>query len=273
MLRLAAAIVVLLVVACTGDAAETGTASTQPVLVGTVIHVFDGDTIKVKLDSGAVVVRLHSIDTPEHDQPWGPEATAALVSRVQGRQVSLEVVTQDSYDRLVADVFLSGENINAWMVQQGDAWAYRHYLEDRSYCSLEADARASRRGLWSQPPDSWRAPWQWRAVGRGEAVAYSSFRDETVAHCIAAMPGLPPPAKPDAPASNAGTSSASVPAPAGTPAGKCLIKGNISKSGRIYHVPGSAGYDKTRIDVSQGERWFCSEAEARAAGWRPPAGQ
>ena len=52
------------------------------------------------------------------------------------------------------------------------------------------------------------------------------------------------------------------------PASNCLIKGNISKRGKIYHLPGSASYDQTDIDVSQGERWFCTEAEARAAGWR-----
>jgi endonuclease YncB( thermonuclease family) len=50
----------------------------------------------------------------------------------------------------------------------------------------------------------------------------------------------------------------------------CPIKGNISKSGRIYHVPGAQGYDKTNIAPSKSERWFCSEDEARAAGWRKP---
>ena len=44
---------------------------------------------------------------------------------------------------------------------------------------------------------------------------------------------------------------------------------DISRSGtRIYHVPGGPWYARTRIDTSKGERWFCSEAEARAAGWR-----
>jgi endonuclease YncB( thermonuclease family) len=50
--------------------------------------------------------------------------------------------------------------------------------------------------------------------------------------------------------------------------GDCPIKGNVSDSGRIYHVPGSRAYGPTRIDPERGERWFCSEAEARAAGWR-----
>jgi endonuclease YncB( thermonuclease family) len=49
----------------------------------------------------------------------------------------------------------------------------------------------------------------------------------------------------------------------------CSIKGNISSKGeRIYHVPGQDHYSKTRISPHKGERWFCSEAEARAAGWR-----
>ncbi len=49
----------------------------------------------------------------------------------------------------------------------------------------------------------------------------------------------------------------------------CNIKGNISRDGtRIYHVPGQYFYDRTRINTGKGERWFCSEAEARAAGWR-----
>lgn len=52
--------------------------------------------------------------------------------------------------------------------------------------------------------------------------------------------------------------------------GGCDIKGNISAKGeRIYHRPGQVDYDSTRINPAQGERWFCSAAEAEAAGWRP----
>lgn len=49
----------------------------------------------------------------------------------------------------------------------------------------------------------------------------------------------------------------------------CAIKGNISGGGRIYHVPWGPYYDAVRIDTARGERWFCSEGEAIAAGWRP----
>ena len=50
----------------------------------------------------------------------------------------------------------------------------------------------------------------------------------------------------------------------------CDVKGNISfKSGkRIYHLPGQSFYDQTKISPDRGEAWFCTEAEARANGWR-----
>jgi endonuclease YncB( thermonuclease family) len=49
----------------------------------------------------------------------------------------------------------------------------------------------------------------------------------------------------------------------------CLIKGNISSSSeRIFHVSDAQHYDRTKINTANGERWFCTEAEAIAAGWR-----
>lgn len=50
----------------------------------------------------------------------------------------------------------------------------------------------------------------------------------------------------------------------------CVIKGNISFSTgeKIYHMLGQEYYDKTVIDESKGERWFCTEEEAQDAGWR-----
>lgn len=52
------------------------------------------------------------------------------------------------------------------------------------------------------------------------------------------------------------------------PAG-CAIKGNVSDGGRIYHTPWSPWYAKVVMRAEKGTRWFCSEAEAMAAGWRP----
>jgi hypothetical protein len=49
----------------------------------------------------------------------------------------------------------------------------------------------------------------------------------------------------------------------------CNIKGNINTNGeRIYHIPGQKFYSATTIRWRYGERWFCSEEAARAAGWR-----
>lgn len=57
---------------------------------------------------------------------------------------------------------------------------------------------------------------------------------------------------------------------AGISSRACQIKGNVSiNSGElIYHVPGQMFYADTKISPEYGERWFCSEAEARAAGWK-----
>ncbi len=58
-------------------------------------------------------------------------------------------------------------------------------------------------------------------------------------------------------------------APAENIPGSCNIKGNINaKKERIYHAPGCGSYDKTVIDESAGEKWFCSEQDALDAGWR-----
>jgi endonuclease YncB( thermonuclease family) len=55
------------------------------------------------------------------------------------------------------------------------------------------------------------------------------------------------------------------------PPDSCPIKGNINREGeRIYHLPGTRAYDITIIHVEDGERWFCTEADAIEAGWRAP---
>jgi endonuclease YncB( thermonuclease family) len=53
-----------------------------------------------------------------------------------------------------------------------------------------------------------------------------------------------------------------------TPPG-CAIKGNVSHAGMIYHMPWSPWYGKVVMRAGKGTRWFCSEADALAAGWRP----
>jgi endonuclease YncB( thermonuclease family) len=52
----------------------------------------------------------------------------------------------------------------------------------------------------------------------------------------------------------------------------CAIKGNITENGRIFHMPWSPWYARVKVEPEKGERWFCSEAEATEAGFRPVAG-
>ena len=54
---------------------------------------------------------------------------------------------------------------------------------------------------------------------------------------------------------------------------KCTIKGNISwrnNDEKIYHCPNWRDYNRTSVDESNGEKWFCSEQEALAEGYRRP---
>ncbi|MEK7719466.1 MAG: thermonuclease family protein, partial [Bacteroidota bacterium] len=61
----------------------------------------------------------------------------------------------------------------------------------------------------------------------------------------------------------------SFPSTSSNPSPDCKIKGNIGATGdKIYHLPGCGSYEKTKIDESRGEKWFCSESEAVSAGWR-----
>lgn len=125
-------------------------------------RAIDGDSLEV---NGAEI-RLHGIDAPEYRQPcrlrghhWpcGREAKQALASEIRGKRVVCEVRDRDSYGRFVATCSIAGRSLNAWMVGQGWAFAYRRY--SRAYIDEEAQARAARRGIWSGEVVE---PWKWR---------------------------------------------------------------------------------------------------------------
>lgn len=48
---------------------------------------------------------------------------------------------------------------------------------------------------------------------------------------------------------------------------KCMIKGNIDRTKKTYHVPGCTQYPYAIVEEDIGEQWFCSESEAKAAGY------
>lgn len=49
----------------------------------------------------------------------------------------------------------------------------------------------------------------------------------------------------------------------------CTIKSNIDKAtgSRLYHLPRCRHYNQIVLDADRGEKFFCSEAEAKAAGF------
>jgi endonuclease YncB( thermonuclease family) len=214
------------------------------------VDITDGDSFEI----GGTRIRLHAVDAPEGRQTcvrngslWrcGEEAAAKLRSLVAGRTVTCTRKDTDNYGRMVAVCSNGAADLGEQMVTAGLALAYRQYGND--YVDAENAAHAARRGLWA-----------------GEFTAPSEYRQSQRADSGAAAP------RQDSRPTRQSRPAAPGPAPS-TPAG-CRIKGNISDNGKIYHLPGSEHYDDTRIDESKGERWFCSEQEARAAGWRAPRG-
>lgn len=202
-------------------------------------RALDGDTLAL----GGLTLRLFGIDAPETDQTcgaadgadWacGAAAAARLAALIEGVELACVAEERDRYGRVVATCFADGRDLGAALVAEGLAWAYLRYSD--AYAGLEAEARAAARGLWQGPA---LAAWDWRRAEGFRAAAGA------------------PAAAPDAAA----------------PEG-CAIKGNINaRGGRIYHTPASRDYVRTVIDEAKGERWFCDEAEARAAGWRPAGG-
>lgn len=145
-------------------------------LLGSVVAVIDGDTIDV-VDRGKVrhKVRLTGIDAPEGDQAFGQAAQENLARMVAGKSVRIEHSKLDKYGRVLGKVWVQpadcprcGMTLDTSHAQllAGMAWWYRYYAKEQSpedrgrYESAEDEARARRRGLWSDPhpinPYDWR---------------------------------------------------------------------------------------------------------------------
>jgi len=81
---------------------------------GRQIHVVDGDTFRY----GTERVRLRGIDTPELNEPGGQAARLRLEELLRSGPVRMVPHGRDVYNRLVADVFVNGENV-AELLQVG----------------------------------------------------------------------------------------------------------------------------------------------------------
>jgi len=155
--------------------AHTQTQTNQPYeLVGKVIRVADGDTLTLRHATNERI-RLASIDSPEKDsgsdrpgQPYAEAARKYLADRVAGRNVALFCYETDRYGRHICDVPLNDggslTTVNQALVLAGLAWANQQgggkYLRDDTLLSLQAQAKAAKRGLWAEPNPT--PPWVWR---------------------------------------------------------------------------------------------------------------
>ena len=71
------------------------------------VRAVDGDTIRV----GGERIRLRGIDTPEMNEPAGPAAKQRLDELLRSGSIRIVPQGRDVYHRLVADVFVNGQNV------------------------------------------------------------------------------------------------------------------------------------------------------------------
>jgi endonuclease YncB( thermonuclease family) len=201
--------------------------------------VIDGDTI----DMTGTRIRLAYIDAPEAQQTcnregadWacGAAATEALAAILDGQSVSCTVIDTDVYGRNVAQCRTRVFTLGREMVRRGMAIA----LENAPHEYGEASEVAQRLnyGLWAS---TFELPVDWRATN-----------PQTSPRVVQSQPQSQPtqPQRERVYRNEFG----------------CAIKGNRSRRGDwIYHLPGRPYYNETRP-----EELFCTETEARAAGYR-----
>ena len=140
--------------------------------------VTDGDTIEIHGQD----IRLHGIDAPESGQRcYRPDGTAwrcgqkgslALDRRIGDGPVRCTWSEKDRYGRLIGTCYQRGTDLNAWMVGNGWAMAYRRYSRD--YVPEEREARQADRGIWNGDVVP---PWDWRDGERLNRSS-SSTRDQ-----------------------------------------------------------------------------------------------
>lgn len=191
-------------------------------------RVVDGDTLVI----GAEHIRLYGIDAPEHDQTCTAAGAAWDCGLWAGQALSALVKGREvACTGLDRDRY--GRLVARCRVGGADLGAA---------LVAQGAATAYRRYSLDYVGAEDSARRAGLGIWRGTVEAPETFRHETFRHEAAATESAPP--------------------------GACAIKGNISNHGRIYHLPGQEHYANTRIDPKRGEAWFCTEAEARAAGFR-----
>ena len=126
------------------------------------VKVSDGDTFTCKGTYQRLIqVRLAEIDAPESGQAYGNQARKKLNSLIYKKTVRLTNERQDKYGRVVATVFSGSQNVNFAMIEQGYAWHYDRYSNNKQYAAAQKLAQSQLRGLWADKgkivnPEDWR---------------------------------------------------------------------------------------------------------------------
>lgn len=133
-------------------------------LSGEVIHVSDGDTVRLLVGKETIRIRLFGIDAPESKQAWGGKSRDKLRALVYRKKVRIIGGKKDRYGRVLGTIMLGDVNVNKEMVRSGMAWVYRQYNKDKSWVRIEEQARREKRGLWQEKRPV--APWDYRRQKR-----------------------------------------------------------------------------------------------------------
>ena len=125
------------------------------------VKISDGDTFTCRRNGRNMQVRLADIDAPESGQAYGNQARKALNKLIYKQMVTLKNTKQDKYGRTVATVYSGSTNVNLAMIEQGYAWHYDRYSNNRHYAAAMRQAQAKKRGLWADKgkivkPEEWR---------------------------------------------------------------------------------------------------------------------
>jgi len=131
------------------------------------VQVTDGDTLRI----GDQKFRLYGVDAPESKQTCknargkeyacGQVSFQALQDKIGDQPVECVEKNKDRYQRSVAVCYVNGEDINAWLVENGYAVAYTDYGKD--YVSQELTAKSEKAGVWQ---GKFEMPWAWRKQNR-----------------------------------------------------------------------------------------------------------
>jgi len=130
-----------------------------------VIRIVDGDTIVIQYDGKYEKVRLLCVNTPEsvhpdkkQNIPMGKVASKYTMKKLTGKFVNLEFEIKKlrgNYGRLLAYVFVDGQNFNLDLVRQGLSPYYTKYGKSEKYDSefraAEKQARKEKLNIWGDP--------------------------------------------------------------------------------------------------------------------------